>query len=157
MPGSSSSVGRTAGGTPGGRRALYWWLWLERVGFRGLVLPARRLAAAAAAVDDRAVDAGVRETARVGRALAGWSRERDERVFDRVVEAASAGTVTGGFASRRVDERGVDELVEGSARGVGLLGRLARRPQTGFLHQYYTQAGVVLFVLVVWLLVVLLI
>jgi hypothetical protein len=54
-------------------------------------------------------------------------------------------------ALARFDDRVLDrEIVEaGVARGLTRLGRLARRPQTGQLHQYYAQAAVVLVILVV--------
>jgi len=43
-------------------------------------------------------------------------------------------------ASSRVAEVGVDDVVSAVARSARALGRLARRPQTGQLHQYYAQA-----------------
>jgi len=46
----------------------------------------------------------------------------------------------------------VDGAVEGVARGARAVGRLARRPQTGQLHQYYAQAFTAFGVLVVVLL-----
>jgi hypothetical protein len=39
-------------------------------------------------------------------------------------------------------ERGVDRAVAGLADGARALGRAARRPQTGQIHQYYAQASV---------------
>lgn len=52
----------------------------------------------------------------------------------------------------------MEGLVAGAVRGVGgasrALGRLARRPQTGLLHQYYAQAVTVLAVFAVFLLLV---
>ena len=44
----------------------------------------------------------------------------------------------------RGDDRWVDGAVEGVAAWLRGLGRLARRPQTGQLHQYYIQAVAVL-------------
>jgi len=42
------------------------------------------------------------------------------------------------------DDRWFDGVVEGLARQTRRLGQLARRPQTGLLHQYYIQAVAVL-------------
>ncbi len=64
----------------------------------------------------------------------------DDRVVDRVVEGGATGGVR--LASRlgRADVLGVDGLVEQVARATRRLGDLARRPQTGQLHEYYVQA-----------------
>jgi NADH-quinone oxidoreductase subunit L len=157
------------------RRALYWWLWLDDVGFRGVVLPVRRLADRLARFDQQVVDAGVEVAGRTGVRLAGFVDHFDRRrvhrlpggaahraaasarvagwfdvaVVDRVVEALTAGTVRSAGGSRRTDERLVDRLVEAIAAAVGVLGRWATRPQTGLSHQYYTQAIAAVFVLVV--------
>ncbi|MDT0306514.1 proton-conducting transporter membrane subunit [Streptomyces sp. DSM 44917] len=91
------------------------WLGLERAVRVGVVAPVLRLARALAAFDDR--------------------------VLDPVAEAAARGTV--GLARAvevRSERRIVDRAVEGFAAGVGRCGRLARRPQTGRLHQYLAQA-----------------
>jgi NADH-quinone oxidoreductase subunit L len=45
-------------------------------------------------------------------------------------------------ATARVDTTGVGAAVRGTARSAQRLGTLARRPQTGQLHQYYAQAAV---------------
>ena len=68
----------------------------------------------------------------------------DDRVVDRAVEATATRTVD---AARRLgvaDVRGVDGLVEAVARRTRALGDLARRPQTGQLHEYYVQTVAVL-------------
>jgi NADH-quinone oxidoreductase subunit L len=57
-------------------------------------------------------------------------------------------------ALARFDDRGVDAVVEGIAANMRRLGELARRPQTGQLHQYYMVAVVVLGVVVVLVIVV---
>ncbi|MBW0102967.1 proton-conducting transporter membrane subunit [Pseudonocardia sp. KRD291] len=75
-------------------------------------------------------------------ALAGVLARVDDRVLDRGVDAAARATVR---AARGLDRRGegaVDGAVRGLADGARVLGRWARRPQTGQLHQYYAQASV---------------
>lgn len=90
------------------------WLHLERAARVCLVGPVRRLAAALAAFDDR--------------------------VLDRGVHALAVGAVRcAGFTDRRV-EAAVDAAVEGVGAAGRRLGRLARRPQSGLLHQYLAQA-----------------
>jgi NADH:ubiquinone oxidoreductase subunit 5 (subunit L)/multisubunit Na+/H+ antiporter MnhA subunit len=78
----------------------------------------------------------VRPTLWLARGLAGF----DDRVLDRSV--VRTGTATVALARRvgALDVRAVDGAVQGVAGGVRRLGALARRPQTGLLHQYYIQA-----------------
>ncbi|GAY13034.1 proton-conducting transporter membrane subunit [Pseudonocardia sp. N23] len=79
----------------------------------------------------------------------------DDRVLDGGVDATARATLT---AARLLDRRGepaVDGLVRGVAEGARALGRWARRPQTGQLHQYYAQASVGFGVLAVLAVVVL--
>jgi NADH-quinone oxidoreductase subunit L len=107
---------------------LAGWLGLERAAYVTLVRPTRALAEALARFDDR--------------------------VLDRAVEAAARGV---GAAARALDRRGevsVDGAVRGLAAGARALGRLARRPQTGQLHQYYAQAAVAFAVLALFVIVV---
>lgn len=78
----------------------------------------------------------------------------DDRVVDRGVERAAAATTALATRAGRVDDRRIDRVVELVAAGLRRLGHLARRPQTGQLHQYYLQA-VVVFVVGVVVLVVL--
>jgi hypothetical protein len=78
----------------------------------------------------------------------------DERVVDGAVRAAAGGTrAAARLADLRLEgplSRGVDGL-----GAVGrALGRLARRPQTGQLHQYYAQAAGALAVLALFLILV---
>jgi NADH-quinone oxidoreductase subunit L len=78
----------------------------------------------------------------------------DDRVLDRSVEAAAHAT---GAAARALDRRGelsVDGAVRAIATGARSLGRLARRPQTGQIHQYYAQATAALAVLALVVIVV---
>ncbi|MEV5680419.1 proton-conducting transporter membrane subunit [Streptomyces sp. NPDC052179] len=95
------------------RRALDW-LGLEAAAHTLLVRPVRRLAEALAAFDDRVLDRGVDDLAR--------------------------GTLRFADAVDRRMETAVDGAAEGVAATGRALGRLARRPQTGQLHQYLAQA-----------------
>lgn len=78
----------------------------------------------------------VRPTDRLARALARF----DDEVLDRTVDASASAVQ--GLAQRlsRFDIGGVDAAVQRLAAEVRRLGHLARRPQTGQLHQYYLQA-----------------
>ena len=92
----------------------------------------------------------VRPTLALARLLARF----DDHVLDRSVEAAARAT---GAAARGLDRRGelsVDGAVRAVAAGARALGRLARRPQTGQIHQYYAQAAVALAVLALVVIVV---
>ncbi|MCT2277787.1 NADH-quinone oxidoreductase subunit L [Micromonospora chalcea] len=92
----------------------------------------------------------VRPTLRCAEVLARF----DDHVLDRGVELISAGSLHLARRAGRVDDRWLDRAVERLAGGTRRLGQLARRPQTGQLHQYYLQAVVVLLVaavvLIVW-------
>ena len=99
-------------------RWLRDWLGLERAAHALVVRPTMRLARALSRVDDGVLDAAVEGTAR--------------SVVRMARRAADA------------DSRWVDGGVEGLAHSARRLGVLARRPQTGQLHQYYVQAVVVL-------------
>ena len=91
-----------------------------------------------------------RPTMTLARALA--------RVDDRVVDGAARGLAVATPALARLIDRRVDGVVGGSvgaiARAARQLGRLARRPQTGLVHQYYAQAVTGLAALVVVVLLV---
>lgn len=104
-------------------RALQDWLGLEVLAHRIVVRPTMALARTAARVDDDVIDRLVEGAATLARRTAGRGDTADARVVDGSVMA----------------------LVTG-ARG---LGRLARRPQTGQLYQYYVQVALGLVVLVV--------
>ncbi|MFE9692334.1 proton-conducting transporter membrane subunit [Micromonospora sp. NPDC005806] len=91
----------------------------------------------------------VRPTLRCAEALARF----DDQVLDRGVEIASAGTLRLAGRAGHADDRWLDRAVEWIAAAARRLGQLARRPQTGQLHQYYLQAVVVLLVAVVVLVV----
>lgn len=89
----------------------------------------------------------VRPTTTLARALAAF----DDRVLHRIVMAMPA---VGLWLAHRVN-RGVEIPLDGVVRlvaqGARGLGALARRPQTGQLHQYYAQAAAVLAVLALFL------
>ncbi len=86
--------------------------------------------------------------------LAGQLARFDDRVLDRGVEAAGRGTLRAARAAAAGDDGGIDRAVAGVAAGARWLGSLARRTQTGQLHQYYVQAAVVLGAVLVLLLTV---
>ncbi|MGQ0576256.1 MAG: proton-conducting transporter transmembrane domain-containing protein [Pseudonocardia sp.] len=92
----------------------------------------------------------VRPTLAVAHALARF----DDRVLDRAVDAASGAVVRAGQVLDRRGELSVDGVVGAVAAGSRALGRLARRPQTGLLHQYYAQTAAALAVLALLVIVV---
>ncbi len=94
------------------------WLGLERAAWAAVVRPTLWAAERAARVDDRVVDGAVERSAQVSLRLARSAAWGDDRWLDGAV-----GSVAGGFQR---------------------LGRLARRPQVGQLHQYYLQVVAVL-------------
>ena len=94
------------------------WLGLDRTTHALVVRPTLVLAEQLARFDDRVLDGGVEATSRASL---------------RVAERSATG-----------DDRWVDGAVEGFAAWLRGLGRLARRPQTGQLHQYYIQAVAVI-------------
>lgn len=91
------------------------WLGLQRAAHRGLVAPTLGLARLLDHGDAR-LDAAVLASAPAVRSLA--------------------------RGAARVDTGRVGAAVRGTARSAQQLGTLARRPQTGQLHQYYAQAAV---------------
>ena len=109
-------------------RVLTDWLFLESAAHRVVVGPTVRLAEVMARVDDRLIDGVVERSA-------GWTQ--------RLASAVA-----------RADDHGIDAAVRGVASGVRGLGRLAQRPQTGQLHQYYLQAVAVLALVLVVLVLV---
>ncbi|MET9458343.1 proton-conducting transporter membrane subunit [Streptomyces canus] len=90
------------------------WLGLERAAHLLLVTPVIELARVAAAFDDR--------------------------VLDRAVDGSAAAAVRFARWTDSVVERAVDGTVASVAAWTRALGRWARRPQTGQLHQYVAQA-----------------
>ena len=79
-------------------------------------------------------------------ALARWMARVDDRVLDRAVEASARYTTQVARRASTGDVVGVDGLVSAVAAATRRLGVLARRPQTGQLHQYYAQAAATLVV-----------
>tara|TARA_R110002051_G_scaffold320704_1_gene406571 strand:- start:9261 stop:11114 length:1854 start_codon:yes stop_codon:yes gene_type:complete len=94
------------------------WLGLEKAVHIVIVRPTLVLSSALARFDDGILDRGLHRTARAG-----------------IIAASRAA---------RADERGVDGAVESLGRHVRQLGSLARRPQTGKIHQYYAQIAIAL-------------
>ncbi|WP_432194601.1 NADH-quinone oxidoreductase subunit 5 family protein [Streptomyces sp. bgisy027] len=130
------------------------WLRLENAATALLVRPVLRLANALAAFDDRVLDRAVEGSARGAVRLARWADARVEQLVDGSVEGSARGSVRlAQWTNARV-ERLVDGSVEGVAGGARALGRLARRPQTGQLHQYLAQAVAAFTVLAVVLVLV---
>jgi NADH:ubiquinone oxidoreductase subunit 5 (subunit L)/multisubunit Na+/H+ antiporter MnhA subunit len=111
-----------------GTRPLHGWLGLERAVGALLVTPTMALARALATFDDRVLHRAVLAVPAAGLRLA--------RLADRRAEFSISGAVAA--------------VVAGARR----LGELARRPQTGQLHQYYAQAAVALAVLALLVVVV---
>ncbi len=66
----------------------------------------------------------------------------DDRVLDRLVWLLADGVRAGARRLGALDVQVVDGAVEALATGTRRLGRLATRPQTGQLHEYYVQAVV---------------
>ncbi|KQX64512.1 proton-conducting transporter membrane subunit [Angustibacter sp. Root456] len=100
---------------------------------------------------ERAADAVVAQpTAALAQRLSSF----DDAVVDGAVRGAVRLATAGARAAGRWDEGALDAAVERLASAVRGAGRLARRPQTGQLHQYYLQAVAVLTVAVVLLIVV---
>jgi hypothetical protein len=88
-----------------------------------------------------AADRGVvRPVLALARALARF----DDRVLDRAVMSAVPATRRTAAVLARFDDLDLDGIVDRVAAGTRRLADLARRPQTGQVYQYYTQAVVVL-------------
>jgi NADH-quinone oxidoreductase subunit L len=104
------------------------WLGLEPAAHRLVVRPALALSRALARFDDRVIDGAVR--------------------------GISAGVLGSAQLADRRGESAVSGVVGAVAACARDLGRLARRPQTGLVHQYYAQAVAVLAVLAVVVLLV---
>jgi NADH:ubiquinone oxidoreductase subunit 5 (subunit L)/multisubunit Na+/H+ antiporter MnhA subunit len=84
-------------------------------------------------------------------ALAAMLARFDDAVLDRSVERTAVVTMAVARCGARADDRWVDGLVEQVGAQLRRLGRLARRPQTGQLYQYYLQAVLALTIAVVLL------
>jgi hypothetical protein len=78
----------------------------------------------------------------------------DTRVLDRGIDASAQATLRLADRMSALDVRRVDGLVESFGRAMRRLGELARRPQTGQLHEYYAQAAALLLVGLILLVVI---
>jgi NADH-quinone oxidoreductase subunit L len=135
---------------------LVWWrrapeprwalTWLGLGGAtRSLVVrPTLALAETLARFDDHVLDRVVTGSAAAALGVARQAATFDDRVLDGAVEATSRASMLAAQRAARDDDRWFDGAVEGLARQTRRLGQLARRPQTGLLHQYYIQAVAVL-------------
>ncbi|MCI4042428.1 proton-conducting transporter membrane subunit [Streptomyces sp. TRM75563] len=124
------------------------WLHMGRAAHLVLVRPVLTLAHAASRFDDRVLDAAVRGAGReAAGALAHAASRFDDRVLDAAVRGAGRGAVGLAHWSNRRLEAGVADSMKGVASAFRSLGRLARRPQTGQLHQYLAQVVAALTVL----------
>lgn len=135
-------------------RWLASWLGLERAAYVSVVAPTMLLARVLAGFDDRVLDRGVSAAAARTLLLARASARFDDRVLDRAVHGAAATAMTTAAGAERFDTRRVDGLVQAIAALTRRLGELARKPQTGLLHQYYMSAFVVVVLAVLLLIAV---
>ncbi|MBD8080374.1 proton-conducting transporter membrane subunit [Cellulosimicrobium arenosum] len=103
---------------------------------------------------DRSLDHGVMALSAGVLATARIVEIADVRGIDGAVEGAAVGTVGAARRTAVLDDRVLDGAVRRVAGTAGHLGVLARRPQTGLLHQYYAQAAVGVGVLFLVLLIV---
>ncbi|WFE35159.1 proton-conducting transporter membrane subunit [Micromonospora sp. WMMD975] len=126
---------------PGWARA---WLGLDRAARLLVVRPTLALARGLARFDDRVLDRAVHAAPGAVRGVARGLARFDDAGLDRGVAAVPALTRRAADALARVDDHGVDALVRRLARAARRLGVLARRPQTGMVHEYYVQVVLVL-------------
>lgn len=120
------------------------WLGLEHAAQVSVVRPALSIAEALARFDDRVLDRAVTGTAAWTVGAARRMGVFDDQVLDAAVDRTARGTMRVADRAARDDDRWFDGAVEGLATQMRALGRVARRPQTGQLHQYYLQAIAVL-------------
>ncbi|HJO34751.1 MAG TPA: proton-conducting transporter membrane subunit [Gammaproteobacteria bacterium] len=127
-------------GLEGQSAATADWVGLPDLIERAVTRPMTRLAVAAAAMDDRVIDAGVRLIANSGARAARLGSRKVDRVLDRGVTASASAVAWLASASDRMGEWLIDGLAEGTGLIVGQSGRDARRLQTGMSHHYYALA-----------------
>ncbi|TFD71014.1 NADH-quinone oxidoreductase subunit L [Cryobacterium sp. Hb1] len=132
------------------------WLGLEQTTRVMVVDPLLLLSKRLARFDDAVLDRGIHVAARAVALGARRLGRFDDHGLDAAVTAAARGSIVTGSAAARADTDGVDAAVEAIAGTARRFGVIARRPQTGQLHQYYAQITVVLVVAVILLLVLLL-
>jgi NADH-quinone oxidoreductase subunit L len=113
------------------------WLGLPTLIRWAVVQPCDALARAAARFDDDILDAGPRGVAALARRVSAVIAATDNQVVDRGVRATAA---FGDWLARIADRFGEalsDGIPEGTADITGMLGREARRLQSGLSHHYY--------------------
>lgn len=120
------------------------WLGLEKAVHVTIVRPTLVLSEALARFDDNILDRSLHRTAHVASAGARRLGRFDDTNLDAAVDATARAGIVAASRAARADERGVDGAVEGLARQLRGLGTLARRPQTGKIHQYYAQITIAL-------------
>ncbi|MGY1747662.1 proton-conducting transporter transmembrane domain-containing protein [Modestobacter sp. SYSU DS0511] len=123
---------------------LAGWLGLPRATELLVVRPVLRAAEACARFDDRVLARAVTRTGRSAARTAGALGRFDDGALAPATVGAGRSTVRLAGAVLRADLAGPDRLVHTLAAGTRRLGAVARRSQTGQLHQYYVLATVVL-------------
>ncbi|PGH45372.1 hypothetical protein COO58_13775 [Micromonospora sp. WMMA1996] len=120
------------------------WLGLDPAARLLVVRPTLALARGLARFDDRVLDRAVHAVPGAALGAARGLARFDDAVLGRGVAAVPVLTRRAAEALARADDHGVDALVRRLARAARRLGALARRPQTGLIHQYYVQVVLVL-------------
>ncbi|MBF6601033.1 MAG: NADH-quinone oxidoreductase subunit L [Dehalococcoidia bacterium] len=134
---------------PAGRqRSGADWLALPTLSRVLVAAPVLAISRLLAALDQRLIDAGVRGAAATAGLASRLLSLRIEWSVDGIVTLLARSTLGGARASRQSDDAFVDRAVEDAAAGVGVAGRLSRRLQTGFTHQYYVVVALGLIVVV---------
>ncbi len=134
---------RLLGRRPAPEPAAAWardWFGLETFVHRVIVDPTMSLARVAARADDRGIDRVPAALAAGALSLSRSANACDTRVLDASVDGLARGTTHLARGSAAADHAALDGAVESLATLVRKMGHLARRPQTGQLHQYYLQA-----------------
>ncbi len=122
--------------------AVSEWLGLPMLIDRMATRPAMAMAATAAWLDDRFVDALPRAASALGRRLSNRLSDADTAVVDRGVRATAMLGEWGARTGSLFGEMLADGLPEATARLVGASGEDMRRFQTGLSHHYYAMVAV---------------
>ncbi|MDG4801420.1 proton-conducting transporter membrane subunit [Micromonospora sp. WMMD980] len=120
------------------------WLGLDSAARLLVVRPTLALARGLARFDDRVLDRAVHAVPNAALGAARGLARFDDAVLGRGVTTVPVLTRRAAEALARVDDHGVHAVVRRLARAARRLGVLARRPQTGLVHQYYVQVVLVL-------------